>query len=166
VQHNRSRLPIRPRPPVRSRVRREMDAERSYHAAEPQPARRWEPRAPRGRDESQPFKRRHAENRVIAKRRSYPLPSVHELRLDQRVNLIKKTEVIMMSHWNIVLGSRSASAGDGPRHCAGRAEASAEHADQNIVWPVTGLYFPLIGIWFYRSMGRPMAVERRKGRGP
>src|SRR5216684_1966154 len=35
----------------------------------------------------------------------------------------------------------------------------------NIVWPVTGLYFPLIGIWFYRSMGRPMAVDAPKGRG-
>jgi Domain of unknown function (DUF4396) len=28
----------------------------------------------------------------------------------------------------------------------------------NIVWPITGLYFPLIGLWFYNSMGRPMAV--------
>jgi len=35
----------------------------------------------------------------------------------------------------------------------------------NIVWPVTGLYFPLIGIWFYRSMGRPMAVDAPKGKG-
>jgi hypothetical protein len=29
----------------------------------------------------------------------------------------------------------------------------------NIVWPVTGLYFPLVGLWFYRRMGgrwRPM----------
>ena len=29
----------------------------------------------------------------------------------------------------------------------------------NIVWPVTGLYFPLIGLWFYRAMGRPMAAD-------
>jgi len=29
----------------------------------------------------------------------------------------------------------------------------------NVVWPVTGLYFPLIGLWFYRSLGRPMAVD-------
>jgi hypothetical protein len=28
-----------------------------------------------------------------------------------------------------------------------------------IVWPVTGLYYPLIGIWFYRVMGRPMAAD-------
>jgi hypothetical protein len=29
----------------------------------------------------------------------------------------------------------------------------------NIVWPVTGLYFPLVGLWFYHSMGRPMAAD-------
>lgn len=29
----------------------------------------------------------------------------------------------------------------------------------NIVWPVTGLYFPLIGLWFYHAMGRPMAAN-------
>jgi hypothetical protein len=29
----------------------------------------------------------------------------------------------------------------------------------NIVWPVTGLYFPLIGFWLYRIMGRPMAAD-------
>jgi hypothetical protein len=29
----------------------------------------------------------------------------------------------------------------------------------NVVWPVTGLYFPVIGLWFYRGMGRPMAVD-------
>jgi hypothetical protein len=29
----------------------------------------------------------------------------------------------------------------------------------NIVWPVTGLYFPLIGLWFYHAMGRPMAAD-------
>lgn len=31
----------------------------------------------------------------------------------------------------------------------------------NIVWPVTGLYFPLIGIWFYRAMGRPWQLTRQ-----
>src|SRR5262245_16098663 len=29
----------------------------------------------------------------------------------------------------------------------------------NVVWPVTGLYFLVIGWWFYRSLGRPMAVD-------
>lgn len=29
----------------------------------------------------------------------------------------------------------------------------------NIVWPVTGLYFPVVGWWFYRAMGRPMAAD-------
>src|ERR1700724_4116500 len=29
----------------------------------------------------------------------------------------------------------------------------------DIVWPVTGLYFPLIGLWFYHAMGRPMAAN-------
>ena len=29
----------------------------------------------------------------------------------------------------------------------------------NIVWPVTGLYLPLIGVWFYYAMGRPMAAD-------
>ena len=27
----------------------------------------------------------------------------------------------------------------------------------NVVWPVTGLYFPLIGLHFYRALGRPFA---------
>lgn len=35
----------------------------------------------------------------------------------------------------------------------------------NIVWPVTGLYLPLIGLWFYRAMGRPMAADAPPGRG-
>jgi hypothetical protein len=34
----------------------------------------------------------------------------------------------------------------------------------NIVWPVTGLYLPLIGYWFYRALGRPMAVDAPKGK--
>lgn len=29
----------------------------------------------------------------------------------------------------------------------------------NVVWPVTGLYFPLAGLWFYYAMGRPMAAD-------
>ncbi len=29
----------------------------------------------------------------------------------------------------------------------------------NVVWPVTGLYFPVIGLWFYRSLGQPMHME-------
>jgi Domain of unknown function (DUF4396) len=29
----------------------------------------------------------------------------------------------------------------------------------NIVWPVTGLYFPLIGLWFYHAMGRPASAD-------
>jgi hypothetical protein len=29
----------------------------------------------------------------------------------------------------------------------------------DIVWPITGLYFPLIGLWFYHAMGRPMAAN-------
>ena len=29
----------------------------------------------------------------------------------------------------------------------------------NVVWPVTCLYFPLLGIWFYHLMGRPMAAD-------
>jgi len=28
-----------------------------------------------------------------------------------------------------------------------------------IVWPVTGLYFPLIGLHFYRALGRPFATH-------
>ncbi len=29
----------------------------------------------------------------------------------------------------------------------------------NVVWPITGLYFPVVGLWFYRAMGRPLAVN-------
>ncbi|MBS0420943.1 MAG: DUF4396 domain-containing protein [Proteobacteria bacterium] len=36
----------------------------------------------------------------------------------------------------------------------------------NIVWPVTGLYFPLIGWWFYKAAGRPMAIDAPKSAGP
>jgi hypothetical protein len=31
----------------------------------------------------------------------------------------------------------------------------------NVVWPVTGLYFPLVGWWLYTGMGRPMAIDAR-----
>lgn len=31
-------------------------------------------------------------------------------------------------------------------------------AIMNIIWPVTGLYFPLIGLWFYYTVGRSMAA--------
>jgi hypothetical protein len=30
----------------------------------------------------------------------------------------------------------------------------------NVVWPVTGLYFPVIGWWLYRSLGRPMPMDK------
>ena len=30
----------------------------------------------------------------------------------------------------------------------------------NVVWPVTGLYFPVIGWWFYHSLGRPMPMDK------
>jgi Domain of unknown function (DUF4396) len=33
----------------------------------------------------------------------------------------------------------------------------------NVVWPVTGLYFPVIGWWFYRSLGRPMHMDMPQG---
>ncbi|MGH8257896.1 MAG: DUF4396 domain-containing protein, partial [Steroidobacteraceae bacterium] len=29
----------------------------------------------------------------------------------------------------------------------------------NVVWPVTGVYFPLFGRWLYRLIGRPMTVD-------
>lgn len=29
----------------------------------------------------------------------------------------------------------------------------------NVVWPVTGLYFPVIGWWLYAGMGRPMSAD-------
>jgi Domain of unknown function (DUF4396) len=31
----------------------------------------------------------------------------------------------------------------------------------NVVWPVTGLYFPLFALWIYRHLGRPMATDAR-----
>jgi Domain of unknown function (DUF4396) len=30
----------------------------------------------------------------------------------------------------------------------------------NVVWPMTGLYFPVIGWWLYRSLGRPMPMDK------
>lgn len=38
----------------------------------------------------------------------------------------------------------------------------------NIVWPITGLYFPVVGFLFYRAFGAPMAahkMEHHEGRG-
>jgi hypothetical protein len=35
----------------------------------------------------------------------------------------------------------------------------------NIVWPVTGAYFPLAGWWLYTAMGRPMAVDAQEIKG-
>lgn len=32
----------------------------------------------------------------------------------------------------------------------------------SVVWPVTGLYFPVIGWWLYAAMGRPMALDAAK----
>jgi len=32
----------------------------------------------------------------------------------------------------------------------------------NIVWPVTGLCFPVVGWWLYAAMGRPMAADAPK----
>lgn len=32
----------------------------------------------------------------------------------------------------------------------------------NVVWPITGLYFPLVGWWLYTAMGQPMAVDAGK----
>lgn len=30
----------------------------------------------------------------------------------------------------------------------------------NLTWPITGLYFPVIGVWMYWQMGRPAALGR------
>lgn len=42
----------------------------------------------------------------------------------------------------------------------------ARHPQQmkimDVVWPVTGLYFPVVGWWLYSSMGRPMAMDAPK----
>ncbi|MBK4733011.1 DUF4396 domain-containing protein [Noviherbaspirillum pedocola] len=32
----------------------------------------------------------------------------------------------------------------------------------NLVWPITGLYFPMIGWWLYTGMGRPLAMDAPK----
>jgi len=53
----------------------EMDAECSYHAGEPQPARRWEPKSAPWQDESQPFKEAGTPRIEYRKRRCYLLPS-------------------------------------------------------------------------------------------
>jgi len=31
----------------------------------------------------------------------------------------------------------------------------------NVVWPVTGLYLPLVGLWLYRQLGAPMAIDSK-----
>lgn len=35
-------------------------------------------------------------------------------------------------------------------------------AIRNVVWPVTGLYFPPIGLWFYSAIGCLMAPARHR----
>ncbi len=35
----------------------------------------------------------------------------------------------------------------------------------NVVWPVTGLYLPVLAWWLYRTMGYPMAVDAAKATG-
>lgn len=35
----------------------------------------------------------------------------------------------------------------------------------NMVWPVTAVYFPIVGWWFYATMGRPMAVDAPEMKG-
>jgi hypothetical protein len=32
----------------------------------------------------------------------------------------------------------------------------------NVVWPVTGLYVPVIGWWAYTALGRPSPKQRRQ----
>lgn len=66
-----------------------------------------------------------------------------------------------MSYWLIVLSWVSVLLG---LATTGVIAASVKLHPQrmpimNVVWPVTGVYFPLIGDWFYRVMGRPMAVD-------
>ncbi|MGH7247929.1 MAG: DUF4396 domain-containing protein, partial [Pseudomonadota bacterium] len=62
--------------------------------------------------------------------------------------------LIALSWLSIVLGLLTAGviAADAVRH-------PQSMRIMNIVWPVTGLYFPLIGLWLYSAMGRPMASD-------
>jgi hypothetical protein len=65
--------------------------------------------------------------------------------------------LIALSWISIVLGlvTASAIAADVMRH-------PQRMKIMNIVWPVTGLYFPVAAWWFYTAMGRPMAVDAPK----
>ena len=36
----------------------------------------------------------------------------------------------------------------------------------NIVWPVTGLYFPVLGWWLYRALSRPKGAAKLDGEQP
>lgn len=65
-----------------------------------------------------------------------------------------------MPSWLVVLSWVSVLAGLGTAAViAADVKAHPQRMPiMNIVWPVTGLYFPLLGCWFYRSMGRPMAA--------
>ncbi|HEY3778325.1 MAG TPA: DUF4396 domain-containing protein [Rhizomicrobium sp.] len=68
--------------------------------------------------------------------------------------------LVILSWISIVLGflTSGAIATDVARH--------PQHMKiMNVVWPVTGLYFPLAGWWFYTAMGRPMAVDAPKMEG-
>ena len=65
--------------------------------------------------------------------------------------------LVLLSWISIILGLVTAGtiAADVMRH--------PQHMKiMNIVWPVTGLYFPLIGWWLYSAMGRPMAIDAPK----
>ena len=56
-------------------LNRKVDAERSYHAAEPEPARRLEPKSAPWQDDSPPVKEASTPRIEHRKRRSYALPS-------------------------------------------------------------------------------------------
>lgn len=65
--------------------------------------------------------------------------------------------LVILSWISIALGfvTAGAIASDVVRH-------PQRMAIMNIVWPVTGLYFPIVGWWLYASMGRPMVVDAPK----
>lgn len=65
--------------------------------------------------------------------------------------------LVILSWVSIILGLAT----------AGVIALDARHHPQhmtimNIVWPVTGLYFPVAGWWLYAAMGRPMAADAPK----
>ena len=35
----------------------------------------------------------------------------------------------------------------------------------NVTWPITGLYFPVVGWWLYQTMGRPDGIPRASNHG-